>query len=40
MEVAGIRFDTSAASSANHFSRWQNALRDNVGFEPRHPPGL
>jgi cell wall-associated NlpC family hydrolase len=40
MEVAGIRFDTSAASSANHFSRWQNALRTNVGFEARHPPGL
>ncbi|MEA2125207.1 MAG: peptidoglycan DL-endopeptidase RipB [Solirubrobacteraceae bacterium] len=40
MEVAGIRFDTSAASSANHFSRWQNALRDNRGFEVRHPPGL
>jgi cell wall-associated NlpC family hydrolase len=40
MEVAGIRFDTSAASSANHFSRWQNALRSNAGFEARHPPGL
>jgi hypothetical protein len=40
MTVAGIRFDTSAASSANHFSRWQNQLRTNVGFEARHPPGL
>jgi cell wall-associated NlpC family hydrolase len=40
MEVAGIRFDTSAASSANHFSRWQNALRNNAGFEVRHPAGL
>jgi hypothetical protein len=40
MYVAGIRFDTSAASSANHFSRWQNELRSNAGFETRHPPGL
>ncbi len=40
MTVAGIRFDTSAASSTNHFSRWQNALRTNGGFEVRHPPGL
>jgi cell wall-associated NlpC family hydrolase len=40
MEVAGIRFDTSAASTENHFSRWQNQLRNNGGFEVRHPPGL
>ncbi len=40
MTVAGIRFDTSAASTENHFSRWQNALRTNAGFEARHPPGL
>jgi cell wall-associated NlpC family hydrolase len=40
MEVAGIRFDTSAADSSNHFSRWQNILRTNGGFEARHPPGL
>jgi cell wall-associated NlpC family hydrolase len=40
MTVAGIRFDTSAASSANHFSRWQNQLRNNAGFEVRHPAGL
>jgi cell wall-associated NlpC family hydrolase len=40
MTVAGIRFDTSAASTANHFSRWQNQLRNNGGFEVRHPPGL
>ncbi len=40
MEVAGIRFDTSAASSANRHSRWQNELRGNGGFEARHPPGL
>jgi cell wall-associated NlpC family hydrolase len=40
MTVAGIRFDTSAADSSNHFSRWQNQLRSNAGFEVRHPPGL
>jgi cell wall-associated NlpC family hydrolase len=40
MEVAGIRFDTSAADPSNRFSRWQNQLRTNTGFEARHPPGL
>jgi hypothetical protein len=36
--VAGIRFDTSGARVSG--SRWQNALRDNVGFTARHPEGL
>ena len=38
LEVAGIRFDTSGARVSG--SRWQNALRDNVGFTARHPEGL
>src|SRR3954447_15718737 len=38
MEVAGIRFDTSGATRTG--SRWQNDLRDNVGFVARHPSGL
>jgi hypothetical protein len=36
--VAGIRFDTSAAKVTG--SRWENDLRDNVGFVARHPAGL
>ena len=40
MYVAGIRFDTSAQSAADHWSRWQNGVRSNAGFEARHPPGL
>jgi hypothetical protein len=36
--VAGIRFDTSAAKVTG--SRWENELRDNVGFTARHPAGL
>jgi cell wall-associated NlpC family hydrolase len=36
--VAGIRFDTSGARQTG--SRWQNELRDNVGFVARHPKGL
>ena len=36
--VAGIRFDTSAAKVTG--SRWENELRDNVGFVARHPAGL
>jgi cell wall-associated NlpC family hydrolase len=36
--VAGIRFDTSAAKVTG--SRWENDLRDNVGFTARHPAGL
>jgi hypothetical protein len=38
MEVAGIRFDTSGARQSG--SRWQNDLRDNVGYVARHPAGL
>jgi cell wall-associated NlpC family hydrolase len=38
LEVAGIRFDTSGQRVTG--SRWQNDLRDNVGFVARHPPGL
>ncbi len=40
MEVAGIRFDTSDTDATTRFSRWQNNLRTNGGFEARHPPGL
>ena len=36
--VAGIRFDTSGQRVTG--SRWQNDLRDNVGFTARHPAGL
>jgi cell wall-associated NlpC family hydrolase len=38
LEVAGIRFDTSGQRVTG--SRWQNELRDNVGFVARHPAGL
>ena len=38
MVVAGIRFDTSGRQVTG--SRWQNELRNNVGFVARHPPGL
>jgi cell wall-associated NlpC family hydrolase len=38
LEVAGIRFDTSGQRVTG--SRWQNDLRDNVGFVARHPAGL
>jgi hypothetical protein len=38
MEVAGIRFDTSAAKSSG--SRWANAARPLKGYVARHPPGL
>ncbi len=38
MVVAGIRFDTSGRGSNG--SRWQAAMRDNSGFQVRHPVGL
>jgi cell wall-associated NlpC family hydrolase len=38
MEVAGIRFDTSASAVTG--SRWANAGRSTAGFTPRHPVGL
>ena len=38
LEVAGIRFDTSGQRVTG--SRWQNDLRDNVGFVAHHPAGL
>jgi hypothetical protein len=39
MVVVGIRFDTSGRSGPRG-SRWQAAMRTNVGFTARHPPGL
>ena len=38
MVVAGIRFDTSGRGANG--SRWQAAMRDNSGFQVRHPVGL
>jgi peptidoglycan hydrolase-like protein with peptidoglycan-binding domain len=38
MMVAGLRFDTSGASSAG--SRWQNRSRSTSGYTVRHPTGL
>jgi len=38
MEVAGIRFDTSAAKRTG--SRWVNDARPVSGYVARHPPGL
>ena len=38
LEVAGIRFDTSAARVTG--SRWANEGRSTAGFVPRHPAGL
>ena len=38
MTVAGIRFDTSGRGPKG--SRWQTAMRDNSGFQVRHPAGL
>jgi hypothetical protein len=38
MEVAGIRFDTSAARVTG--SRWINVMRSTSGFVARHPAGL
>ena len=38
MTVAGIRFDTSGRGPKG--SRWQTAMRDNSGFQIRHPAGL
>jgi cell wall-associated NlpC family hydrolase len=38
MEVAGVRFDTSAAKIRG--SRWDNSGRSTAGFTVRHPPGL
>jgi hypothetical protein len=38
MVVAGLRFDTSGASSAG--TRWQAGMRSNAGYVVRHPAGL
>jgi cell wall-associated NlpC family hydrolase len=38
LEVAGIRFDTSAQHVTG--SRWANEGRTTAGFVQRHPPGL
>ena len=38
LEVAGIRFDTSAPRETG--SRWTNTVRSHAGFVARHPPGL
>src|SRR4051812_11977247 len=38
LEVAGIRFDTSAQRVTG--SRWINELRSTAGFVARHPAGL
>ncbi|HKE81008.1 MAG TPA: hypothetical protein VKB54_16945 [Solirubrobacteraceae bacterium] len=38
MVVAGVRYDTSARSSAG--SRWTSALRGSAGYVARHPVGL
>ncbi|HEU4533078.1 MAG TPA: hypothetical protein VFS00_03135, partial [Polyangiaceae bacterium] len=38
LEVAGVRFDTSAARVTG--SRWANEGRSTEGFVARHPPGL
>jgi len=38
LEVAGIRFDTSATRITG--SRWINEMRSTEGFVARHPPGL
>ena len=38
MVVAGVRYDTSARSSAG--SRWTSALRGSGGYVARHPAGL
>lgn len=38
LEVAGIRFDTSAAKITG--SRWINEMRSTDGFVARHPAGL
>ena len=39
MTVAGLRFDTSGASSRGG-SRWTDEMRSDDGFVVRHPPGL
>ncbi len=38
MTVAGLRFDTSGRGPKG--SRWQKDMRDNSGFQIRHPAGL
>jgi len=44
IEIAGIRFDTSAEGDPNPppgtGPRWRPLLQDTGGFEPRHPPNL
>ena len=44
IEVAGIRFDTSAEGDPHPSSgtgpRWRPLLRDTSGFQPRHPVSL
>ena len=38
MVVAGLRFDTSGASTSG--SRWQSDARSPSGYTVVHPPGL
>ncbi len=44
IEIAGIRFDTSAAGDPNpppgSGPRWRPLLQDTGGFQARHPAGL
>jgi len=44
VEIAGIRFDTSAAGDPNpppgSGPRWRVLLRETTGFDARHPDGL
>jgi hypothetical protein len=37
--IAGFRWDTSGDSGGETGPRWHEDLRDNVGFEARHPAG-
>jgi hypothetical protein len=39
MTVAGLRFDTSGATSRGG-SRWTDEMRSDSGFVVRHPAGL
>jgi cell wall-associated NlpC family hydrolase len=39
MVVAGLRFDTSGASS-RHGTRWTDEMRSSSGYVAVHPPGL
>ena len=37
--IAGFRWDTSGDGAGETGPRWHEDLRDNVGFEARHPAG-